>query len=104
MAIPLFQTAGWKPALQFQRRHVAQTQSGSFPLRSLSFCLRIKLRQDRSAGQARCRAVGAFIAPSVHWGEPAFFCTKLEIEKMCKCLDEQYNAALLLASGNENVK
>ena len=28
----------------------------------------------------------------------------LEIEKMCKCLDEQYNAALLLASGNENVK
>jgi len=29
---------------------------------------------------------------------------KLEIEKMCKCLDEQYNAALLLASGNENAK
>lgn len=27
-----------------------------------------------------------------------------KIEKMCKCLDEQYNAALLLASGNENAK
>ena len=27
---------------------------------------------------------------------------KLEIEKMCKCLDEQYNAALLLASKGKN--
>jgi hypothetical protein len=26
----------------------------------------------------------------------------IEIEKMCKCLDEHYNAALLLSSGNKN--
>jgi len=63
---------------------------------SISLCSILQFSNSRrygvtqtQSGSSRCRAVGAFIAPSVHWGEPACFVRYGEMArglKIDKCL------------------